>query len=138
MRKTKGKEKKKESKRSRDPLAALKPELNLKTRYEEISDMNSYMNKLNAKEKAWLNKFSSEYVNASLDTENPKNNLHNTKELMKSCTDRNNSRNRCILSRANASGMSVDLSGVMKKELGIEEDYEQQDLYSVSKKDKKN
>ena len=86
---------KKKSRRSKTKYPALDPGLNLKTRTDLID--YDYLDQLTPKEKKWLNKFTEEYVGASLDTENLKKNLHNTKELKKDCFDRNNARNRCIL-----------------------------------------
>lgn len=94
--------KKKLTKRSKEQYPALKPELNLKSRFELIQV--DYIHKLNDKEKAWLNKFNEEYVNDNVDRKNLKNNLHNTPALKKDCDDRNNARNRDILSRGKASG----------------------------------
>lgn len=39
-----------------------------------------------------------------MDPKNLKKNLHNTKELKKDCYDRNNARNRCILTQQRAQG----------------------------------
>ena len=111
--------KKKQSKRSREKYPALKPEFNLKTRYELID--YDYINKLSEDEKKWLNKFTEEYTNASLDTKNPKKNLHKTKKLRKDCYDRNNARNRCILTKANATGI-VDSYEAVKIKVEYEED----------------
>lgn len=45
---------------------------------------------------------------ASLDVKNPKKNLHKTKKLIKDCFDKNNSRNRDVLTRAKASNQLTD------------------------------
>lgn len=58
-----------------------------------------YLNKLSEPEKEWLNKFTEEYVHASLNTKNPKKNLHKNKKLRIDCYNRNNSRNRDMLTR---------------------------------------
>lgn len=92
------KQKNKTNRRSLNKYPALCPELNLKTRYELISV--DYINKLSDKEKNWLNKFNEEEINASL--KNPK--FNKTKKEQKVCYDRNNARNRDILTRAKASG----------------------------------
>lgn len=101
------------NRRNQTKYPALKPELNLKTRKEEISDLHSYMHKLNEKEKAWLNKFAEEYINASF---GPKP-LHKTKALRKACYDSNNARNRDILTIAKATGKinSYDYSVLSEK-----------------------
>lgn len=94
--------KKKENKRSKTKYAALKPELNLKTRHELIADYD-YLKELSPKEKEWLNKFTKEYVNAEINNKQPRKNLHRNKSLKKDCYDRNNARNRCIYTRSKAS-----------------------------------
>jgi len=58
--------------------------------------------------KEWYHKFVSEYDGASLDYKDLSNNIHNTPELKKDCTDRNNSRNRCIYGIAKAGRRVVD------------------------------
>jgi hypothetical protein len=104
------------SKRAKEKYPALKPELNLKTRYELID--YDYIGRLTEEEKQWLNKFTEEYVNASLDSENVENNFHNTQELKRDCYRRNNARNRDILTRAKASGSYVSTDELLlnKKE----------------------
>jgi hypothetical protein len=81
---------KKSKKRNNSKYPALDPSLNLKSRQHLISDCD-YLHKLDEETKAYLNKFNEEYVNASFDHDDP---LHNTPELKKDCTDRNNARNR--------------------------------------------
>jgi hypothetical protein len=107
------------NKREKTKYPALKPELNLKSRYELID--YDYIDKLKEEEKSWLNKFTEEYVNASLDSKNLKNNFHNTDQLKKDCYRRNNARNRDILTRAKASGsyISTDELLLNKKSIKI-------------------
>jgi hypothetical protein len=105
---------KKKTKRSRIKYSALDPTVNLKTRYELIADYD-YLDKLSEQEKAWLNKFTKEYVNADLDSKKASRNLHRTKELKKDCYDRNNARNRCIWTKCKASGNFVSIDEVPKK-----------------------
>lgn len=100
------------NKRARTKYPALKPELNLKSRYELID--YDYIDKLSDSNKAWLNKFTEEYVNASLDSENLENNFHSTTELKKDCYRRNNARNRDILTRAKASGTFVSTDELLE------------------------
>ena len=104
-------------KRKKSKYPNLNPKLNLSSRKEEVEDVASYVDQLNDEEKTWLNKFMGEYVGASLDFKNLENNLHNTQELKKSCTDRNNARNRCIHSRAKTSGMLKSTEDLQNKEL---------------------
>lgn len=106
---------KKQTRRSKAKFPALKPEYNLKTRYEEIADMRSYMSKLNDKEKEWLNKFAEEYVNASFPkkgTKEYKKRLHKSKALELDCYNKNNSRGRDIFSKSQACGKLSDINDV--------------------------
>lgn len=107
--------KRKQTRRNQRKFPNLEAEYNLKTRSDLID--YDYIDKLDNKQKAWLDKFTKEYVNASLDSKTPKKNLHNTKELKKDCYDRNNSRNRDILTRAKASGSIIDYQELHKDEL---------------------
>jgi hypothetical protein len=100
-----GTRKKAKAKRGwRDPLASLRATENMSRRQEDIEDVSSYLHKLTQEEKLWMAKFMDEYNNAKYDANNLKNNMHNTPELKKSITDRNNSRNRCIYTREKAEG----------------------------------
>lgn len=121
MQKTK---KKKNNRRARAENSALKPELNLRARFELID--YDYLNKLSPKELKWLNKFTEEYVNANLSGQSKK--LHNTKELKKDCYDRNNARNRCVYTKAKASGNVVDTEVVEVFEVDEDEIVESIDL----------
>lgn len=70
-----------------------------------------------------MNKFMEEYVNGKAVQNNEKKlkkQLHNSKELAKSCTDRNNSRNRDIYSRAKSMGLMTDLEEVKQIEKKLE------------------
>ncbi len=95
--KKKTKKKVKVTRRSKAKNAALDPKYTLKSRLE-LLDFD-YLDRLNAKDLAWLNKFSDEFTHNNLDRKNLKNNLHNTPELKKSCDDANNARNSDILTR---------------------------------------
>jgi len=104
----------KKTKRSKVKYSALDPTVNLKTRYELIADYD-YLDKLSDNEKAWLNKFTKEYVNADLDTKRKSKNLHRTDRLRKDCYDRNNARNRCVWTKCKASGKFVSIDEVPSK-----------------------
>lgn len=101
------KTKKKQPKRNKVKHPALNPSYSPKTRHDVI-DMD-YLNQLNPEDKEWMNQFIDEYVGASLDFKNLENNLHNTKELKKDCTDRNNARNRCLYTQAKINHMLDEL-----------------------------
>ena len=108
------------SKRNKERYRALKPEMNLKSRYEEIEDVASYINdpSITEEEREWMNTFMQEYTCANLN--HGKDVLHNTKELKKSCYDRNNARNRCQLTRKKASGEIMSIEELRAQELGKE------------------
>jgi hypothetical protein len=84
------------SKKSRGQVKnpGLSPHYNSKIRQEYID--YDYIHLLTDEQKSMLNQFTEEYYGASLDYENLENNFHNTQDLKKDCTDRNNARNRCI------------------------------------------
>jgi hypothetical protein len=107
-RKSKAKETPKINKRNSTKHSALIPHLNLKTRFELVD--YDYINKLSPKEKEWLNNFTEEYVHANMKHAGKK--LHTTKRLKKDCYDRNNSRNRCILTRNKAAGRHISINDV--------------------------
>lgn len=56
--------KKKKNLRSTTKNSAVKPELNLKSRYEELSDINEYYGSLPPEAQEWMNKYTENYVNA--------------------------------------------------------------------------
>tara|TARA_R110000868_G_scaffold66014_13_gene197058 strand:- start:4802 stop:5170 length:369 start_codon:yes stop_codon:yes gene_type:complete len=90
----------KKNRRSKIKYPALNPGYNLKSRADQLEI--DYQDQLSESDKEWLNKFNEEYVNGVLDRKKKKNNLHNTKKLIKDCDDRNNARNRDVLTRAKA------------------------------------
>jgi len=110
----------KKNRRNANKFAAVKPELNLRIRREEIEDVAEYFNTLPQEAKVWMNKFMEEYVVDKLDRDDLSKNLHNTKELKKSCDARNNARNKDILSRDKANG----LINYIEDMRGLEKDYE--------------
>ena len=71
-----------------------------------------YVNKLSSKEKKFLNKFTEEYVNASLDVSKKWRNLHKNKELIRDCFNRNNARNRDVLTQQKAMGKHTYLEEI--------------------------
>jgi len=86
--------------RKQTKYKALEPKVNLSSRYDQISDLESYASQLNDEEKDWLNRFSHEYICANLSHGGEV--LHNTEELRRDCYSKNNTRNRDIHSRENA------------------------------------
>jgi hypothetical protein len=121
----------KKNKRSQSKYPDLEGRLNLKTRYD-LYDQD-YIDKLSTKEKEWLNKFNREYISGTLDSVNPKKNLHNTKKLTKDCYDRNNSRNRDVLTRAKASNQMDDFEDLVEE--SINNDYEDKIINELDQKD---
>lgn len=79
---------------------ALEPEINLKSRYEEIEDIASYAKDLPEEAKDWLNRFTQEYVCANFKHKGEK--IHTTEKLRKSCFNRNNARNRDVYTQQKA------------------------------------
>jgi hypothetical protein len=122
--------KKRQSKRSNTKHPDLTPELNLKTRSDLLDQ--DYIHKLSPDEKDWLNKFNSEYIGDNLDREKPKKNFHNTKKLIKDCGDRNNARNRDILTRAKASNQLTDYEELYEEP--DSNDYENDIIEELDKK----
>ena len=110
-------EKQKNNRRARTPYSALNPQLNLRSRFELID--YDYLDKLTKEEKTWLNKFTEEYTNAKLDVVDLTKNLHNTQVLKKDCFDRNNARNRDILTRTKAAGETVYLEDIKGNEAKV-------------------
>lgn len=93
----------KNPKRSNFEFPCLEPSVALHSRREAVEDVASYAHKLNKEDKAWLNQFMKEYNEASVGSEeNPTGVFHTSKEDRKLCTDRNNARNRCDYTLAQA------------------------------------
>lgn len=97
----------KKNRRNQQKYPSLNRGYNLKSRQEALEI--DYVDQLNDEEKAWLNKFNEEFVNDKLNRKQKKKNLHNTKKLIKDCDDRNNARNRDILTRIKAAGEDYTL-----------------------------
>jgi uncharacterized protein YecE (DUF72 family) len=82
---------------------ALKPNLNLKTRWEEIQDLASYADTLSEEDRDWLNRFAEEYICANF--RHKGETIHKNEEQIKEIYTRNNARNRCIFTREKAQGI---------------------------------
>jgi hypothetical protein len=125
------KKKKRKSRREKAKHPDLDKKYNLKTR-QDLLDYD-YLDKLDKKSLDWLNKFNKEFVVASLDTENPKKNLHKNKKLIKDCFDRNNARNRDILTRAKASNQLTDYELLINETNNL--DYEDSIIEKIDHKE---
>lgn len=101
------------AKKKRKKLDNLKRNKNLKHRRDYIE--THYINgmpsitgegegirALTMEEKLWLDKFYGEYVNASVSHNEYDDQLHNNRDMVKDCYDRNNARNRCVLNKGKA------------------------------------
>lgn len=110
----------KKSRRSAQKYPALDPAFNLRSRADLID--YDYINKLSEEEKKWLSDFTEEYTNANFNHSGKK--LHKTKLQKRDCYNKNNSRNRDILTRAKASGTMIYLEDLKSTEGQIlKEDY---------------
>lgn len=101
---TKKPTKKPKTTRSQLKYPALSPSHNLRNRYDEIDDMASYMNQLNDEEKEWLNAFAQEEVCANFNHGGPKINDASDPAVRSRIYNRNNQRNRCIMSQEISKG----------------------------------
>lgn len=110
---------KKRNRRSEEKYPALKQNLNLKTRYELVD--YDYIDQLSDKEKDWLNRFTEEYTHAKYDHEGTR--IQKKKKHEIDSYNRNNSRNRDILTRAKAMGnaCSLDIVKLYKEQMSPEE-----------------
>lgn len=104
--------KKKKNRRSNTKYPALNPGLNLKTRKDLID--YDYLDKLSEKEKDWLNRFTEEYTNARFDHKGKK-----IQKQTKDSYDRNNSRNRDILTRIKAEGKLKATETLNEKDVSV-------------------
>lgn len=91
---------------------ALDPKYNLKSRSELID--YDYIDKLSDKEKEFLNNFTEEFIGANMNHKGKK--LHKKKDQIKDCYNRNNARNRDILTRAKASGKFHYMNDIFNSE----------------------
>lgn len=128
------------NKRSREKYPYLKKEVNLRLRQEKID--YDYIHKLNDEEKAWLDKFTAEWVGATY--KNDGTDMHKTKEERKLCNLNNNANNRDVISRQRASktppySLNADLKNVSTKgdiekiERSIDETLEIREKFRISR-----
>lgn len=95
------KSKKKKTKRSEVKYPALNSNYMPKVR-QEYFDID-YLDQLSEKEKAFMNKFMNEELNASF--KNDGTDLNKTKEEKRKAYSNNNSRNRCLYGVTKANGL---------------------------------
>lgn len=95
---------KKKSRRSDLEFPALSPQHNLRTRYDEIEDLASYAHTLSKEDRAWLNSFAQEEICANFNHPGVKINDQSDSETRSRIYNRNNQRNRCIMSREKSMG----------------------------------
>ncbi len=88
------------NRRTRKKYAALDPALNLKSRTDLLSI--DYFDKLDDNAKEWLNNFTEEDVHANFNHSGKK--IYKKKKDKKASYDRNNARNRDVLTRVKVSG----------------------------------
>lgn len=88
-------------KRSKTKYPGLVKGVNAKTRHEYMDF--DYLHELSPEEKQWLSNVMEEWMSGNFNHEGEI--FHKTKEERKTCYDRNNARNRCMLSKAKATGM---------------------------------
>lgn len=93
---------KKSTRRDKYKYRNVEPSVNLKSRQDDIQDVQSYFNTLSDADKEWMNKFMGEYNNASGVADDDTSAIHNTQELRKACRDRNNQRNSDVYTREKA------------------------------------
>lgn len=97
---TKSTGKKPSTRRDREEYPALNPATNLRTRTELID--YDYLDKLDEKQLQWLNDFTEEEIIAAVDKNPRKNRFNKTRKKVKECYQRNNARNRDVVSRQKA------------------------------------
>jgi len=97
---TKKTKRKSSTRRGNEKYPALNPGVNLRMRAELID--YDYVDKLSEKEKKWLNDFTEEEVIAAVDKDPKKNRFNRTRKKVKECYDRNNARNRDVVTRQKA------------------------------------
>lgn len=90
----------------------LQPGYNLKSRTKLLD--YDYIDKLNPRQKKYLNKFNAEYIGAGKELNPEYRPLHKTKAMRKDCYDRNNARNRDILTQQESMGTIQDLQDYLE------------------------
>lgn len=101
----------KDARRNKKEFPALDSLYMPKVRREYL-DMD-YLHKLSEKEKAWLNKFVDEELNASF--KNDKSDLNKAKKQKKRIFNQNNARNRCLYGVTKINGLLMDESYIKEE-----------------------
>jgi hypothetical protein len=117
------------NRRNTKKYPAIDVSVNLKTRYEEISDIASYFNKLPKEAKDWLHSFTEEWVNAKFDHKGKK--IHKQVEQKRAIYNRNNARNRDILTKAKACGKYVEMDNPKSKKILDKQQIEDIIIYKI-------
>lgn len=117
------------NRRNSKKYPAIDVSLNLKTRYEEISDIASYFNKLPKEAKEWMHSFTEEWVNAKFDHKGQK--IHKEVEQKRQIYNRNNARNRDILTKVKACGKYIEIDNPKSKKISNGENLEDYLIYRV-------
>lgn len=89
-------------------MSGIKKHTHLEIRRELVDQ--DYIHKLNDKEKDWLHRFNEEYVAANF--KHSGKTLHKSRKKIKDCYDRNNSRNRDILSKKKVEHKVVNVGDI--------------------------
>lgn len=84
----------------------------------------------------WLNKFNTEFVNASFNTH--KGHLHKSKKAKRECYSRNNARNRCIYTREKAQGKLDSIEDIREQQKRDEKNFENDYLLNLDEENSKN
>ena len=79
----------------------------MKTRYEEIADIASYFHTLPPSAKKFMHSFVEEYVNANFNHKGKQ--IYTEVEDKRAIYNRNNARNRDVLTKAKASGQYISV-----------------------------
>jgi hypothetical protein len=107
-------ETKKPTKRSGSEYPGLDKGVNGRKRWEYLDC--DYADKLSAEERKYLSDFTDEYLSGNFSHSGPKihtsENWEEINDMRLECYDRNNARNRCILSEAKALGRTAELDAV--------------------------
>lgn len=90
--------------RSKEKFAALNFKRQVKTRLPQLE--TDYLDKLNDTEKAWLNSFLEETVITNFQHKGKKH--YKSKKAKREFYNSNNARNRCMLTKSNAMGTTVN------------------------------